>query len=522
MSGPGENERLVMNQSPDGHGEPRTPLTAAGPPALSLEEFLNLGHKSIELAANYLYSIPEQPVFRPMSPAQRQRLLTQEWSATGVDPMSLLDEIGTGILPFAEGNGHPRFFGWINSPPAPVGMLGEFFGAVQGSACDVGDIAALYLEPAVIRWLADLMGWSDGSAMGLLTSGGSVATLTGLAVARQWRAERDGWDVRRDGLAGAGGRRYVIYLSSQTHSSVTKAIELLGLGSSSIHHVGLLADFRMDPAQLADAVEADRRDGKVPFAVVASAGTTNTGAVDPLAEIAGICAEQGLWLHVDGAYGAIGVIHPGLADTYAGLERADSITLDPHKWLSVPIECGCALVRHPELMRRTFSLIPPYLRTEEGVGVGGPPSYAEYGVQQTRGFRSLKLWMTLQHMGRDGLREMVMRHVALAHHLSGLIDEAPDLTLMAPVTLSVVCFRYVPPGSWPDDYLDQLNRELEVRVQDDGRVFLTATSLDRRFVLRGCVLHYGTTDEDIRYLVDVVRELGRTVHAELRRGLARR
>lgn len=510
-----------MNQSPDRRGERRTAPVAARPPALSQEEFLRLGHKSIELAADYLYALPGQPVFRPMSPAQRKRLLTQEWSAAGVDPVGLLDEIGASILPFAEGNGHPRFFGWINSPPAPVGMFGEFFGAVQGSACDVGDIAALYLEPAVIGWLADLMGWSDDSATGLLTSGGSVATLTCLAVARQWRAERDGWDVRQDGLAGAGDRRYVIYVSSQAHSSVTKAVELLGFGSSSIHQVGLLADFRMDPVQLARTVDADRRSGLVPFAVVASAGTTNTGAVDPLAEIAGICADQDLWLHVDGAYGAIGVIHPRLADVYAGLERADSITLDPHKWLSVPIECGCALVRHPELMRRSFSLIPPYLHTQEGVGVGGPPSYAEYGIQQTRGFRSLKLWMTLQHMGRDGLRELVIRHVALARYLSGLIGEAPDLTPMAPVTLSVVCFRYEPPGSWPDDYLDRLNRELEVKVQDDGRVFLTATWLDHRFVLRACVLHYDTTEEDIRYLVDVVRELGQAVHAQLQRDLAR-
>lgn len=510
-----------MNQSPDGHGERRTPLRVAGPPGLSLEDFLRLGHQSIELAADYLYALPRQPVFRPMSPAQRERLLTQEWSAAGVDPMNLLDEIAAGILPFAEGSGHPRFFGWTNSPPAPVGMFGEFFGAVQGSACDVGDIASLYLEPAVIRWLTDLMGWSDEPAMGLLTSGGSAATLTCLAVARQWLAERDGWDVRRDGLAGAGERQYVIYLSSQSHSSVTKAIELLGFGNSSIHRVGLLPDFRMDPAGLARAVDADRRRGKVPFAVVATAGTINTGAVDPLAEIAGICADRNLWLHVDGAYGAIGVVAPQLAGTYAGLERADSITLDPHKWPSVPIECGCALVRHQELMRRTLSLIPPYLHTEEGVAVGGPPSYAEYGIQQTRGFRSLKLWMTLQHMGRDGLRELVTRHVALARYLSELITEAPDLTLMAPVTLSVVCFRYVPPGSWPDEYLDRLNQELEVRLQDDGRVFLTATSLDHRFVLRACVLHYDTTDEDIRYLVDVVHELGQAVHAELRRGLAR-
>jgi glutamate/tyrosine decarboxylase-like PLP-dependent enzyme len=362
------------------------------------------------------------------------------------------------------------------------------------------------------------MGFPADTAMGLLVSGGSMATLTSLAVARQWVAEQDGWDVRADGLQSTDRPRYVFYLSDQAHSSVTKAVELLGFGNSSIRKIPVDGHFRMDAARLAAAVAADRRDGYRPMAVVASAGTTNTGAVDPLDRIADICAEQGMWMHVDGAYGAFGVMHPELAGLYTGLSRANSITLDPHKWLSVPIECGCALVRDRALMRRTFSLIPPYLRTEEGVGVGGPPSYAEYGFQQTRSFRSLKFWMTLQHMGRDGFRAMVIRHIALARLLAGIVEGSPDFELMAPVTLSVVCFRYVPPGGpWQYGYLDQLNRSIEAEVQTDGRVFLTATTLRGRFVLRACVLHYGTTRNDIKAVADVVRQIGLKVHQEAQR-----
>jgi glutamate/tyrosine decarboxylase-like PLP-dependent enzyme len=484
-------------------------------PGIDADEFRKLGYRAVDMAVSYIYGIREEPVFRPMSPDERRELMEVEWSPAGADPDSLLDEFQAKILPFAMGNGHPRFFGWVNSPPAPLGMIGEFLAAVQGPAADVGDISSLYLETGVIKWLAELMGFPADTAMGLLVSGGSMATLTSLTVARQWVAEQDGWDVRADGLQAADRPRYLFYLSDQAHSSVTKAVELLGFGNSSIRKIPVDDHFRMDAALLAAAVAADWRDGYRPLAVVASAGTTNTGAVDPLDRIADICAEQGLWMHVDGAYGAFGVMHPELADLYAGLSRANSITLDPHKWLSVPIECGCALVRDRALMRRTFSLIPPYLRTEEGIGVGGPPSYAEYGFQQTRSFRSLKFWMTLQHMGREGFRAMVIRHVELARLLAAIAGGSPDFELMAPVTLSVVCFRYVPPGGpWEDGYLDQLNRSIEAQVQTDGRVFLTATTLRGRLVLRACVLHYGTTQSDIKAVADVVRQIGLALHQE--------
>jgi glutamate/tyrosine decarboxylase-like PLP-dependent enzyme len=252
--------------------------------------------------------------------------------------------------------------------------------------------------------------------------------------------------------------------------------------------------------------------------VAASAGTVSTGAIDPLAEIADLCAVERLWLHVDGAYGAVGAALPAHRARYAGLERADSIALDPHKWLSVPVECGAVLVRDGDLLRQAFSLVPDYLRTETDRGVGGLPWYSEYGIQQTRGFRALKLWMTLQHLGRDGVRDLIARHVALARRLAGLVDAAPDLERLAAVELSIVCFRYAPPGLRGDDgALDLLNTRVMQAVQAGGDAFLTQTTLRGRFALRACVLHYGTTEADVVALLDAVRQAGARLAGELTR-----
>jgi glutamate/tyrosine decarboxylase-like PLP-dependent enzyme len=300
-----------------------------------------------------------------------------------------------------------------------------------------------------------------------------------------------------------------LYLSEEGHSCIRKAAEVLGLGQDGVRTIPVDADLRMDVEALRQAVARDRAAGRRPFCVAASAGTVNTGAIDPLDRLADLCRAEGLWLHVDGAYGAIGAADPTLASRYAGIERADSVALDPHKWLSVPVECGCALVRDGQLLRDTWSLVPPYLRTEEGKGFGGLPWYSEYGFQQTRGFRALKLWMTLQHLGRQGVAALVARHVALARRLAAAVDGARDLTRVAPGELSVVCFRYQPPR-WTGDAarLDALNKALVERIQADGRVFLTGTTLRERFALRACVLHYGTTEADVDYLVDAVRETG--------------
>ncbi len=481
----------------------------APPPAMDLERFRRLGHELVDLVTDYFAGIRARPVFRPMRPGERATLLQEVLGEAGASPEAIVERFRAAVLPHAMGNGHPRFFGWVNSPPAPIGVLADFLAATMNPSCAGGDHAAIYVEHAAVRWLMELIGFPTEGSVGLLTGGGSEANLIGLAAARHWAAARDGWSVRREGLQ-RGRPPLVLYTSEQGHSCVQKAAELLGLGSEGVHTVPVDEEFRLDVPRLRAAIAADRAAGRRAFCVAASAGTVGTGAIDPLAALADLCAAEGLWLHVDGAYGAIGAALPSHRARYAGLERADSVALDPHKWLSVPVECGAAFVRDGRILRESFSLVPAYLRTEPDRGFGGLPWFSEYGVQQTRGFRALKLWMTLQHLGREGVRGLVGRHVALAERLAGLVDAAPDLERLAPVALSIVAFRYAPARLRADDgeTLDALNKRVMEEVQASGAAFLTQTTLRGRFALRAGVLHYATTEEDVATLVDVVRATG--------------
>jgi len=472
--------------------------------------FRRLGHLAVDVAADHLERVGSghAPVFEPMTPEERARVLEQPLPERGRSPEELVRTVRDEILTHPMGNGHPRFFGWVNSPPFPVGTVAELLAATLDPSCAGGDHAAIYLERCTIRWLQELVGFPTGESMGLLVSGGSMATLTALAAARHRAVAADGGDVRRAGLQ-AGPAPLVLYLSSEGHSCIRKAAELLGLGGGSVRVVPVDGAYRMRPDGLRAAVHADRWAGRRPFCAVASAGTVATGAVDPLDELADVCADERLWLHVDGAYGAVGVLDPAAAPQFRGMERADSLALDPHKWLSVPVECGAVLVRQEATLRAAFSLVPAYIETEEGKGFGGLPWYSEYGFQQTRGFRALKLWMVLAHLGRDGLVAHVARHNAPAGRLAQLVRAAPDLDLVTPPTLSIVCFRYRPPGwSASDARLDALNRALMHAVQAGGEAFLTNAVLDGRFVLRACILHYGTREHDLEALIDVVRRTG--------------
>jgi glutamate/tyrosine decarboxylase-like PLP-dependent enzyme len=477
-------------------------------PAIDPDSLRALAREAADLAVGHLAGVRDRPVFEPMSPDERRRLLEQPLADDGRDPREILALVRDAVLPHPMGNGHPRFFGWANSPPAPLGVIADLIAAAMNPSCAGGDHAAIYVERAAVRWLMELVGFPVAGSMGLLTSGGSVASLVGLAAARHRATAAHGWDVRGEGLQGAR-QRLRLYVTPEGHSCLRKAAEILGLGASAIRLVPVDAELRMDVAALRDAIDADRRAGDLPFCVAASAGTVGTGAVDPLDAIADVCERERLWLHVDGALGALGVLLPDRAPGYAGLARADSLALDPHKWLSVPVECGCVLARDGALLREAFSLVPPYLRTEEGKGFGGLPWFSEYGVQQTRGFRALKLWMVLQHLGRRGVASLVSRHAALAQRLAELIDAAPDLERMAAVSLSIVCFRYAPRAlRGEDERLDALNKQVMERVQSEGAAFVTNTSIRGRFALRACILHYATTEDDLAALVDVVQRAG--------------
>ncbi|MFE9424042.1 pyridoxal phosphate-dependent decarboxylase family protein [Kitasatospora sp. NPDC006697] len=461
--------------------------------------FRSAAHATADLVADYLAALPAGKVWQPMDPAERAALLDAPLPRAGRGLAELLAEVGERIMPAPMGNGHPRFFGWVNSAPAPAGVLATLAASAMNPSSAGGDHADVHLERAVVRWIAELVGFPHAPGAGLLTSGTSMATIVCLAAARSRAAERAGWDVRADGLAGMPP--LVGYVTGETHSCVRKAAELLGLGSRQLRTVPGDAEGRLDPVALRAEIAADRAAGRLPFLVAASAGTVNTGAVDAFEPIADLCEQEGLWLHVDGAYGAFGVLDPEIAHRYAGLDRADSLALDPHKWLGVPVDCGCALVRDPEQLRATFSLVPSYLRDEEAGGLGW---FSEYGTEQTRPFRSLKVWATIAHRGRDGIAADIAHCTRLARRLGELVAADPELELMAPVDTSIVAFRARPAGL-AEPELNLLNQRLPLAVQRRGEAFVTGTVLAGREAVRACLLNPATTEADLAVLLAEVR-----------------
>lgn len=475
-----------------------------------MDDLRRAGVSAAELAADHLAGLGTGPVWRPVPDEAAEWLTGQQLPTVGRSLDELLEDVRTRVLPYPMGNGHPRFFGWVNSPPSPAGVLVASVAAALNPSCAGGVHAGTLLERAVVRWLADLIGYPHRSGGGLLTSGASVATIIALATARQQAARHDGWDVREEGLAGR--RPMAMYVSAEGHGCLRKAAELLGLGTRHLRVVPVDDGYRLDVDALRTMIVQDTAAGMRPFCVAASAGTVNTGAVDPLDEIADIAAEHGLWFHVDGSYGALGILATGAAPRYAGLERADSLALDPHKWLGVPIDCGCALFREPATARDAFSLVPAYLRDDNADEIGW---FSEYGPEQTRPFRALRLWATMSHLGYAGIVRLIDHTVGLAHTLATMIENVDDFELLAPVSISVTAFRYRPacPASLmgSGDRLDALNGAIPAAVQGRGRAFLTGTRLGGSEALRACFLNPATTGDDLVVLLDEVRTAAKEI-----------
>jgi len=458
------------------------------------DEIRRVGYLVVDLIAQHLTEIDDEPAFVPMPPSAAARALATPPPAHGASPDDLLREFRDTIEPYPFGNGHPRFWGWVNSPPAVMGVFADALAAAMNPSCAGGNHAAIYVERQVIAWLREMLGF-PADAMGLLVSGGSMATLTALAVARHVKS---GVDVRAAGLQ-AATQPFAFYMTDQGHTCARKAIELLGFGANTIRMIAVDERDRMRVDDLARAIDADAANGVRPIAVIATLGTTNTGAIDDLDAIADVCARRGVWLHVDAAYGGPAVLLDEFADARRGLARADSAAIDPHKWMFVPVEAGFVAVRDADAMRSAFSLVPPYIRTTGNAsGVYGLPWFSEYGFQQTRGFRALKVWMTLKHAGFDGLREAVADNIALARYLADCVQRADDFELVAS-GLSVVCFRYR--GD------DAVNKRILERVQLGGDAFLTSTELAGRFVLRACIVNYRSTRADVDRMLAAVRRL---------------
>jgi aromatic-L-amino-acid/L-tryptophan decarboxylase len=471
-----------------------------------LQALRHAGRELVDGVADHLAALPSLPVWQPLPAALRERLLELALPERGSTLDDLVASVLSDVLPHAMGNGHPAFFGWVNPPPSPAGVVASLAAAAMNPSVVAGDHADVHLERAVVRWLAELVGFPHEPGAGLLTSGASAATIVCLAGARGRALTAVGHDVRRDGLAGAP--QLVAYVPAEAHSCVRRALELLGLGSRAMREVPLEGG-RLDAAALHASIAVDRAAGTVPALIVGSAGTVNTGAIDPLAGLAEVAAAEGLWFHVDGAYGAFGVLDPAISARFRGMERADSLALDPHKWLGVPVDAGCVLVRRGDELRDVFSLIPPYLRQDTDEPVG---TFAEYGFEQTRPFRALKTWATIAARGRAGIAAQVVEANRLARELAALVEREPELELATAPETSIVAFRARPAGC-PPAKLEDVNRALPEAVQERGRTFVTGTVFDGRETLRACILHPDTRSEHLAILVGEVLEAARVLAA---------
>jgi glutamate/tyrosine decarboxylase-like PLP-dependent enzyme len=409
----------------------------------------------------------------------------------------------THVLPYPTGNIHPRFWGWVMGNGTVTAMLADMLASGlnpnQGGGAQAGNL----VEAQVISWCKEMFGFPE-TASGLLVSGASMANLVGLTVARNNHA---GYNVREDGVCGAPFR---IYASSEVHSCIYKAVELLGLGRKALRLIPVKRDFTIDIDRLRTAIRDDRASGKAPLCVVGCAGTVNTGATDPLDHLADLCREEGLWFHVDGAFGALAALSPDLRHVVKGMERADSLAFDMHKWMYLPYDVGCTLVRDGEAHRNAFALTPHYLEhTPRGIG-GSDLWFSDFGVELSRGFRALKVWMCLQEHGIDKFGRLVRQNVEQARYLHRLVSATPDLEPVAGVPLNIVCFRYR--GSLSDPgAIDSLNKELLLQLHEGGVAAPSYTVIDGKYALRVCITNHRSTMEDFDILVREVLRLGKTL-----------
>ncbi|MEM7586267.1 MAG: pyridoxal-dependent decarboxylase [Acidobacteriota bacterium] len=473
------------------------------------DEFASLAHRAVDDMVEFLRTVRERPPWKPL-PERARADLIQPLPRSSSDLASVYETFRESVLPYPTGNIHPRFWGWVMGTGTADGVLSEMLAATMNSHVGGWDQSAYVMERQVLRWLAEMLGYPT-SASGLLVSGCTAANLTAVAVARRAMAELD---VREEGLAGPGRPRLRVYGSAETHSWAKKCCDLLGLGRQGFRLIAVDSRGAIDLDQLRATLHADRAAGDRPICVVGNAGTVNTGAFDDLEALADLCVEENLWFHVDGAFGALAALVPELEHLVRGLGRADSVAFDLHKWGYLQYEVGCVLVRNADLHRETFAMPADYLRTP---GRGIQPEaleMTELGVQLSRGFRALKVWMLLKTHGVDKLGQVIAQNVEQARYLASRVEREPHLELLAPVPLNLVCFRYVG-KDLAEDQLDDVNQEILLRVQEGGIAIPSSTRIDGRFALRVANTNHRSRRKDFDLLVDGVLKIGAELEVEM-------
>jgi glutamate/tyrosine decarboxylase-like PLP-dependent enzyme len=487
------------------------------------DDFRRMASEAVELVARYYEQIRELRVYPDTSAREISELLDAHLPEAGADFIRLLATFNDVILPMSRHNGHPRFFGYIASPGTPATAIADLLTSALNATVTSWRSAtvAAQLERVTIDWIKQIIGY-DSRAEGLFVSGGSMANFAALAVARRIKSQAD---VAAQG-AHTLNRAMRIYMSEEGHLSITKAAGLLGIGTANVRLVGVDSRLRIDVDDLIEKIEEDLNAGHQPFCVVASAGTVGTGAFDPLGEIADAAGRYDLWMHVDASYGGFAALAQSRKQLFEKIAEADSIALDPHKWLYLPLDCGCVLYRDPAAARATFSHDAEYTRViarEEDEQF----AFWDYGPELSRRFRALKVWVMLCHVGTRALGEAIERNIDCAKYFEKLIEASEDFEMLAPVELSIFCFRYAPVrikkeleqagverAEEINRRLDALNERIMVELQRDGSSYLSNARVRGRFALRGCVINYRTTERDMEILLDDARRIARIVATE--------
>jgi len=495
--------------SPAGRTPRRTPL------AMDPEAFRAAGHRLVDELAVRLAAIADGPVTRDVAPSALRAAIGTggPLPERGAEPQAILERATKLLFEHSLFNQHPRFFGYITAPPAPIGILGDLLASAANPNCGSWTLspAATEIEVETVRWIAELIGY-PAAAGGLLVSGGNMANFVCFFAAR---AANAGWDVRARGAQAGPVLR--AYCSAETHTWIQKAADLAGMGTDAIRWIPVDDAQRMEVAALERQVEADRAAGDRPFLVVGTGGSVSTGAVDPLPAIHDVCRRHGLWFHVDGAYGGFAAAAPGAPADLRALALADSVAVDPHKWLYAPLEAGCALVRDAEALREAFSYHPPYYHFDERA-----TNFVDFGMQNSRGFRALKVWLMLQHAGAAGYRAMIDEDIRLSRALAGTVAAHPEFELLTQ-SLSIATFRYVPrdlrarSGEAPvEGYLNALNQAVLDRTQREGEAFVSNAVVRGRYALRACIVNFHTAASDVEALPGILARAAARLDAELR------